>query len=164
MHLPSPIAIYVAAENRGDPEALAHCFAEDAVVRDEGQTIEGLTAIKQWKVDQKEIPAHNRAACVQSKGRQGDCDQPTHRKFPWQSDRARVRLHARGQQDCGTGNPLVNDRIRLPERVRFAELPTPIEKLDRLTRHLGGPEIYVKRDDQTGLATGATRRESWSSC
>jgi 1-aminocyclopropane-1-carboxylate deaminase/D-cysteine desulfhydrase-like pyridoxal-dependent ACC family enzyme len=48
----------------------------------------------------------------------------------------------------------VNDRIRLPDRVRFAQLPTPIEKLDRLTRDLGGPEIYVKRDDQTGLATG----------
>ena len=30
----------------------------------------------------------------------------------------------------------------------------PIEKLERLSRHLGGPEIYVKRDDQSGLATG----------
>ena len=58
MHLPSPIAIYVAAENRGDPEALAHCFAEDAVVRDEGQTIEGLTAIKQWKAETKKKYQH----------------------------------------------------------------------------------------------------------
>ena len=58
MHLPSPIAIYVAAENRGDPEALAHCFAEDAVVRDEGQTIEGLTAIKQWKVETRKKYQH----------------------------------------------------------------------------------------------------------
>ena len=47
--LPTPIAIYIDAENRGDTEALARCFAEDAVVRDEGQTIEGLAAIKQWK-------------------------------------------------------------------------------------------------------------------
>jgi ketosteroid isomerase-like protein len=47
-NLPKPIAIYIAAENRGDTEALAQCFAEDAVVRDEGQTIEGLAAIKQW--------------------------------------------------------------------------------------------------------------------
>ena len=47
--------------------------------------------------------------------------------------------------------------LELPARVRFAQLPTPIEKLDRLTRHLGGPEIYVKRDDQTGLATGGNK-------
>jgi L-cysteate sulfo-lyase len=44
-----------------------------------------------------------------------------------------------------------------PPRVRLAQLPTPIEKLERLTRHLGGPEIYVKRDDQTGLATGGNK-------
>jgi len=49
--LPTPIASYIAAENSGDPEALAQCFAEDAVVRDEGQTIEGLAAIKQWKAE-----------------------------------------------------------------------------------------------------------------
>src|SRR3981081_16976 len=44
-----------------------------------------------------------------------------------------------------------------PPRVRLSQVPTPIEKLDRLTRHLGGPEIYVKRDDQTGLATGGNK-------
>jgi ketosteroid isomerase-like protein len=49
--VPTPIAIYVAAENSGDTEALAQCFAEDAVVRDEGQSIQGLAAIKQWKAE-----------------------------------------------------------------------------------------------------------------
>ena len=49
--LPTPIALYIAAENSGDTEALAQCFAEDAVVRDERQTIEGLAAIKQWKAE-----------------------------------------------------------------------------------------------------------------
>jgi hypothetical protein len=49
--LPTPIALYIAAENRGDAEALAQCFAENAVVRDENQTIEGLAAIKQWKAE-----------------------------------------------------------------------------------------------------------------
>lgn len=49
--LPTPVAIYIDAENRGDAEALALCFAEDAVVQDEGRTIEGLAAIKQWKVE-----------------------------------------------------------------------------------------------------------------
>jgi ketosteroid isomerase-like protein len=57
-NLPAPIAIYIAAENRGDTEALAHCFAEDAVVRDEGQTIEGLAAIKRWKAETKKKYQH----------------------------------------------------------------------------------------------------------
>jgi hypothetical protein len=56
--LPTPIAIYVGAENRGDTEALAQCFAEDAVVRDEGQTIKGLAAIKQWKAETKKKYQH----------------------------------------------------------------------------------------------------------
>jgi ketosteroid isomerase-like protein len=56
--LPTPIAIYIAAENRGDTEALAQCFAEDAVVRDEDQTIEGLAAIKQWKAETKRKYQH----------------------------------------------------------------------------------------------------------
>jgi ketosteroid isomerase-like protein len=57
-NLPAPIAIYVAAENRGDTEALAQCFAEDAVVQDEGKTIEGLAAIKQWKAETKKKYQH----------------------------------------------------------------------------------------------------------
>ena len=56
--LPTPIAIYIAAENRGDTEALADCFAEDAVVRDEGQAIEGLAAIKQWKAETRKKYQH----------------------------------------------------------------------------------------------------------
>jgi D-cysteine desulfhydrase len=38
----------------------------------------------------------------------------------------------------------------IPERIRLAHLPTPIEKLERLSAKLGGPDIYLKRDDQTG--------------
>lgn len=49
--LPIPIASYIAAENSGDTDALAQCFSEDAVVRDEGKTIKGLAAIKQWKAE-----------------------------------------------------------------------------------------------------------------
>ena len=56
--LPTPIARYIAAENRGDTEALAKCFAEHAVVRDEGQTIEGLAAIKQWKAETRKKYQH----------------------------------------------------------------------------------------------------------
>lgn len=42
-------------------------------------------------------------------------------------------------------------------RIRLAHLPTPLEFLPRLSEHLGGPGIYVKRDDCTGLATGGNK-------
>ena len=42
-------------------------------------------------------------------------------------------------------------------RVSLAHLPTRLEFLPRLTEHLGGPEIWVKRDDCTGLATGGNK-------
>lgn len=42
-------------------------------------------------------------------------------------------------------------------RVPLAHLPTPLEFLPRLTAHLGGPNIYVKRDDCTGLGTGGNK-------
>src|SRR5690242_3009012 len=44
----------------------------------------------------------------------------------------------------------------LPRR-RLGYLPTPLHELPRLTRALGGPRILVKRDDQTGLATGGNK-------
>ena len=56
--LPKPIAAYFAAENSDDTEALLQCFAEHAVVRDEGRTIEGLAAIKQWHVEAKKKYHH----------------------------------------------------------------------------------------------------------
>ena len=70
-NLPTPIAIYIAAENRGDTETLAQCFAEDAVVRDEGKTNEGLAAIKQWKAETKRKYQHTvePLALVQKDGR-----------------------------------------------------------------------------------------------
>ena len=42
-------------------------------------------------------------------------------------------------------------------RVSLAHLPTPLEHLPRLTAELGGPQIWVKRDDCTGLATGGNK-------
>ena len=42
-------------------------------------------------------------------------------------------------------------------RVELAHLPTPLEHLPRLSEHLGGPQIWVKRDDCTGLATGGNK-------
>lgn len=42
-------------------------------------------------------------------------------------------------------------------RIKFAHLPTPIEALQRLSASLGGPKIFVKRDDLTGLAFGGNK-------
>ena len=42
-------------------------------------------------------------------------------------------------------------------RIFLAHLPTPLERLERLTRELGGPEIWIKRDDCTGLSTGGNK-------
>jgi D-cysteine desulfhydrase family pyridoxal phosphate-dependent enzyme len=44
----------------------------------------------------------------------------------------------------------------LPKK-QFAHLPTKIEHLPRLTKELNGPDIYIKRDDQTGLALGGNK-------
>jgi len=42
-------------------------------------------------------------------------------------------------------------------RRRYTEGQTPIEKLSRLSDALGGPTIYMKRDDLLGLAGGGNK-------
>jgi L-cysteate sulfo-lyase len=42
-------------------------------------------------------------------------------------------------------------------RVRLGYLPTPLEEMPRLTQALGGPRLFIKRDDQTGLAGGGNK-------
>lgn len=46
---------------------------------------------------------------------------------------------------------------KFPEKVPLAFLPTPIQKMERLSKYLDGPDLYIKRDDQTGLATGGNK-------
>jgi D-cysteine desulfhydrase len=41
--------------------------------------------------------------------------------------------------------------------VPLAFLPTPLHPLEQLSRHLGGPQIFIKRDDLTGLAFGGNK-------
>src|SRR5206468_12484561 len=48
-------------------------------------------------------------------------------------------------------------RIESLARFPLAQLPTPIEELKSLSRELGGPELLIKRDDQTGLALGGNK-------
>jgi len=42
-------------------------------------------------------------------------------------------------------------------RLRFAHLPTRLELLENLTAELGGPRIWIKRDDCTGLSSGGNK-------
>lgn len=44
-----------------------------------------------------------------------------------------------------------------PERLHLAQLPTPIQKLERLTARWGGPALYIKRDDLTGMAVSGNK-------
>jgi D-cysteine desulfhydrase family pyridoxal phosphate-dependent enzyme len=63
-------------------------------------------------------------------------------------------LHSCGKIQTETENrgPVMNI-----SRLRFAHLPTPIETLPRLSQALDGPNLLVKRDDQTGLAFGGNK-------
>ena len=45
---------------------------------------------------------------------------------------------------------------RFPRR-RYTEGQTPLERLSRLSEILGGPGIFIKRDDLLGLAAGGNK-------
>tara|TARA_Y100000588_G_scaffold55337_1_gene52836 strand:- start:466 stop:1503 length:1038 start_codon:yes stop_codon:yes gene_type:complete len=45
----------------------------------------------------------------------------------------------------------------LPRTPLCSHLPTPLERAPRLSADLGGPEIWFKRDDLTGLALGGNK-------
>ena len=42
-------------------------------------------------------------------------------------------------------------------RTRLCQAPTPLEPLPRLTQALGGPQIWMKRDDLTGMGLGGNK-------
>ena len=54
------------------------------------------------------------------------------------------------------GERLRADLARFP-RLGLAQLPTPLEPLKRLSAHLGGPRLWVKREDCTGLGFGGNK-------
>jgi hypothetical protein len=58
LQLPVPIERYVQIANSDTPEAVPECFAPDAIVRDEGQTYEGVVAIKDWMAATKKKYGH----------------------------------------------------------------------------------------------------------
>ena len=53
--------------------------------------------------------------------------------------------------------PETKKKIQKFPKQNLIHLPTPLMKLDNLTKELGGPNIYIKRDDMTGLAFGGNK-------
>ena len=51
----------------------------------------------------------------------------------------------------------LEERIRQFPAETLSHLPTPLEYMPSLTHMLKGPKIYIKRDDQTGLAFGGNK-------
>lgn len=47
--------------------------------------------------------------------------------------------------------------FQYPDKLDLAQVPTPFHSLDRLSEHLGGPRIWIKRDDLTGCATSGNK-------
>ena len=45
----------------------------------------------------------------------------------------------------------------IPDKLKLAQLPTPLQFLPRLSAELGGPRIWVKRDDLTGCAASGNK-------
>ncbi len=60
-----------------------------------------------------------------------------------------------GSADHGHG--WIRERIARIPRVRIALTPTPLHEAPNLTKALGGPRIFVKRDDLTGVAFGGNK-------
>ena len=58
IQLPVPIERYVQIANSGTPDAVPECFTADAIVHDEGQTYEGVAAIKNWIAATKKKYGH----------------------------------------------------------------------------------------------------------
>lgn len=54
--------------------------------------------------------------------------------------------------------------ITIPERIILANLPTKIEKLERISAQLQGPSIYMKRDDQTGTELSGNKIRKLEYC
>jgi D-cysteine desulfhydrase len=47
--------------------------------------------------------------------------------------------------------------VKFPPRLSLANTPTPLQALDRFSEKLGGPRLWIKRDDLTGSATSGNK-------
>lgn len=63
------------------------------------------------------------------------------------------------QSRAGTneGTDLCLSALTYPARIEAVGPPTPIQGLPRLSSHLGGPQLYIKRDDGIGAGMGGNK-------
>lgn len=47
--------------------------------------------------------------------------------------------------------------VTFPRRLTLAQIPTPLQPLERLSAEIGGPKIWVKRDDMTGCGVSGNK-------
>ncbi|MXY49908.1 MAG: D-cysteine desulfhydrase family protein [Gemmatimonadetes bacterium] len=68
-------------------------------------------------------------------------------------------LPAPREIDVTNTRELADWLYQLPDlpRAPLVQLPTPIHRLAHFGSHLGGPELWIKRDDLTGLAGGGNK-------
>jgi len=52
---------------------------------------------------------------------------------------------------------MFRSRLSAFPRARLGQYPTPLEPMPRLTAELGGPALWVKRDDSVGPAMGGNK-------
>jgi D-cysteine desulfhydrase len=70
-----------------------------------------------------------------------------------------------GRRAAACVHPIPESEAAMPQNHSLAQrrrfslgfFPTPLEEMPRLSIELGGPRLFVKRDDQTGLALGGNK-------
>jgi len=55
------------------------------------------------------------------------------------------------------GASVLASKLSVFPRIGLATLPTPLEPMRRLTEYLGGPRLWVKREEATGLGFGGNK-------
>jgi 1-aminocyclopropane-1-carboxylate deaminase/D-cysteine desulfhydrase-like pyridoxal-dependent ACC family enzyme len=56
-----------------------------------------------------------------------------------------------------TASDTLRERLNALPRLSLATLPTPLQTLDNLSAFLEGPDLYIKREDLTGMAMGGNK-------
>ena len=51
----------------------------------------------------------------------------------------------------------LKQKLQKLDRVQLAYLPTPLHEVPNLSKELGGPRIFFKREDLTGMAFGGNK-------
>src|SRR5579871_2334447 len=67
------------------------------------------------------------------------------------------RLRMNEASGLASRHAWIRERIAQVPRVKLALTPTPLHEAPNLSRALGGPRIFIKRDDLTGVAFGGNK-------